>query len=129
LDPSRYPQLNKPYTVFFMVVGISLGGFLAYSAVFNVADIVASVIAIVCALASVVGTIYIVYRAAQLKIDETGISSGRTNIEWREITSVEWVPPGLHIKAGRRKIVIAPYIYQDSDDIFQLIAEAVENDT
>ena len=120
-----YPSLNKVYSAYVIVVGVLAGGFAAYSGVFNSADLVASVMAVGIGLFMAAGSILMVYRASCLRLNDGGVSSGSTAFKWRDVTEVRTVYFGLHLIAGNRKIVIAPYAYRNPDQLFDFVNKAL----
>jgi hypothetical protein len=123
----QHPLINKPYAAFIIICGFGAGSLLIYLATFSSNDTGASAILFVVALAIIVGSTLSVFRASQLRVEESGISSGKKRIDWHEVTEATAVYYGLHLRAGKRKIVIAPYAYQDPERLSQFIQRSLRN--
>jgi len=125
LKSPTYPSLNKVYSAFVIIAGVVGGGLIAYSGVYNSFDLMASILAAGIGLATAAGSILLVYRASGLRLNDDGLSSGATAFQWREVTEVKKVGFGLHVLAGDRKIVIAPYAYRNPDQVVTFVDKAL----
>ena len=125
MNDAIYPSLNKVYSAFVVVVGVLGGGFIAYSGVFNSADMLASILAVGIGLATVAGAVLIVYRASGLRLSDDGVSSRGIDFNWGDVTEIKRTGFGLHVIAGDKKIVIAPHAYENPDQLLDFVDKAV----
>ncbi len=76
----------------------------------------------VCAL--LVGALYWkIYYDAKTTIDGNGIYQpslfGICTISWSEVKNVKVFGFGYHVYAGKRKIVVTPYVYKNPEDVIE----------
>lgn len=120
-----YPILNKSYATYITAAGVLAGGFFVYIGIFNSADSATSIFFIIMALFVATGSIFVVYRASRLRMNDEGLSSGENSILWRDVTDVRRVGYGIHFNAGDRRIVVAPYAYENPDELIQFVEKAL----
>ena len=58
-----------------------------------------------------------------------GISSGKKQILWDRVTQIETIGYGIHIYAADKKIVIAPWAYQDPEALIAFIQAQFQEQT
>ena len=126
LNDEIYPSLNNVYAAFVIVVGAVGGGFMVWAGIFNSSDFGATIIAVGAGLFAAAGSVFIVFRASRVRMDDKGISSSSTRLKWSEVTEVKWVLFGLHFIAGRKKVVIAPYAYKDPGQLLSFAEDAIK---
>jgi hypothetical protein len=73
------------------------------------------------AILAIAGSIYSVYSAARIRVTRCGIISGKKQIQWQSVTKIETIGYGIHIYAADKKIVIAPWAYQDPEELISFI--------
>lgn len=122
-----FPRLNKTYSAIVIVIGLAASALMIYSALFNSADIGTSIIAILFALLLAIGPFYLLWKYSRLTITDSGLSFRNTNITWNEVTNVETIGYGIHISAGKRKIVVAPFVYSDSKKVSEVIDKGLKS--
>jgi len=125
MSKESYPLLNKAYAAFIVAVGVLAAGFFIYLGIYNAQDLNASIMVYFFALLFLSSSIYVVYRASKLRITDSGISSGKTEISWCDVSEVYMEKYGVHIKAANKKIVVSPWAYQNPDGLMRRIEDAV----
>lgn len=121
MNPDNYPSLNYIYATFIILVGISTGGLFLYFAVQESTDTPTSAILLAFAILAIAGSMYSVYSTARIRVTRCGISSGKKQIKWASVTQIETIGYGIHIYATGKKIVIAPWAYQDPEALIAFI--------
>ena len=129
MEGSRYPRINRFYTSFVVVLGFAASSLFLWVAINNSSDIYASSFLAAFGFAVAVAPVLIAYRASKLQVTKSGISSRKMDLSWDEITDVVWVHYGLHLKAGNRKIVLAPYIYKNPKALIRFVEKAIASAT
>ena len=61
------------------------------------------------------------YSATRIRVTRFGISSGKKKLPWQSVTQIETLGYGIHIHATGKKIVIAPWAYQDPEALIAFI--------
>ena len=121
MTTNNYPSLNNIYATFIILAGISTGGLFLYFAAQDSTDTPTSLMLLAFAILVIAGSIYSVYSAAQIRVTRCGISSGKKQIQWGSVTKIETIGYGIHIYAADTKIVIAPWAYQDPEELISFI--------
>lgn len=121
MNVDNYPSLNIIYAAFTILLGISTGGLFLYFAAQESTDIPTSLMLLAFAILAIAGSIYSVYSAAQIRVTRCGISSGKKQIQWQSVSKIETIGYGIHIYAADKKIVIAPWAYQDPEALISFI--------
>ena len=127
MPSARYPSLNLPYAIFVVAAGITSAAFLAYVGLYSSAEPSVSLVFLVVAFVAGFGSVFVVYRASQIRVTESGISSGLSEIQWREVIDVSTRGYGLHIRSKDRKIILAPWAYSDPNELMNFIQRAIDN--
>jgi len=117
----NYPSLNKTYASFIIMAGIATGGLFIYFAEQDSTDTPTSILLLAFAILAIAGSMYSVYSAARIRVTTRGISSGKKQIQWQSVTQIETIGYGIHIYAAGKKIVIAPWAYQDPEALIAFI--------
>lgn len=121
MTTNNYPSLNNIYTTFIMLLGISTGGLFLYFAAQESTDTPTSMLIVAFASLTIAGSMYSVYSAARIRMTRCGINSGKKQIQWNSVTQIETIGYGIHIYAAGKKIVIAPWAYQDPETLISFI--------
>ena len=121
MTTNNYPSLNHIYTTFIILLGISTGGLFLYFAAQESTDTPTFLMLLALAILAIAGSIYSVYSAARIRVTRCGISSGKKQIKWDSVTQIETIGYGIHIYAADKKIVIAPWAYQDPEALISFI--------
>lgn len=104
-----------------MLLGISTGGLFLYFAAQESTDTPTSMLIVAFASLTIAGSMYSVYSAARIRMTRCGINSGKKQIQWNSVTQIETIGYGIHIYAAGKKIVIAPWAYQDPETLISFI--------
>ena len=121
MTTENYPSLNNIYATFIILVGISTGGLFLYFAVQESIDAPTSMLIMAFAILAIAGSLYSVYSAARIRVTKCGISSGKKQIQWQSVTNIKTIGYGIHIYTAGKKIVIAPWAYQDPEELISFI--------
>jgi threonine/homoserine/homoserine lactone efflux protein len=121
MNLNSQPPLNNIYSTFIILLGISTGGLFLYFAAQDSTDTPTSLMLLAFAILAIAGSIYFVYSAARIRVTRCGISSGKKQIQWQSVTQIETIGYGIHIHAADKKIVIAPWAYQDPEALISFI--------
>ena len=129
MTTNNYPSLNHIYATFIILLGISTGGLFLYFAAQESTDTPTSMLIVAFAILAIAGSIYSVYSAARIRVTRCGISSGKKQILWQSVTKIETIGYGIHIYAAGKKIVIAPWAYQDPEALIAFIRVQFQEQT
>ena len=129
MNPDNYPSLNNIYASFIIMAGISAGGLFLYFAAQESTDTPTSMLIVAFAILAIAGSMYSVYSAARIRVTTCGISSGKKQILWDRVTQIETIGYGIHIYAADKKIVIAPWAYQDPEALIAFIQAQFQEQT
>ena len=121
MTTNNFPSLNNIYATLIILFGIFTDGLFLYFAVQESTDTPTSILIVAFAILAIAGSIYSVYSAARIRVTRCGISSGKKQIQWDSVTQIETIGYGLHIHAAGKKIVIAPWAYQDPEALIAFI--------
>jgi len=121
MTTNNYPSLNNIYASFIIMAGIATGGLFIYFAAQESIDAPTSMLIMAFAILAIAGSLYSVYSAARIRVTRCGISSGKKQIKWDSVTQIETIGYGIHIYAADKKIVIAPWAYQDPEELISFI--------
>jgi hypothetical protein len=125
----KYPNLNKPYTIFFLLVGVSSSILFFYFAVFAITDDRFSRFFVgMLGILNLLGSLYVVYRAASVTITDKYISQGKRKIYWSGAIDAEMKGYELCIVSHNKdKIMISPWAYQNPTEIINSIQMKIKN--
>lgn len=126
MNTNNYPSLNKIYTTFIILLGISTGGLFLYFAAQESTDTPTAMLIVAFAILVIVGSIYSVYSAGRIRMTTSWISSGKKQIKWDSVTKIETIGYGIHIYAADTKIVIAPWAYKDPEVLISFIRGQIQ---
>ena len=121
MTTNNYPSLNNIYATFIILAGISTGGLFLYFAAQESTDTPTSILLLAFTILAIAGSIYSVYSAARIRVTKCGISSGKKQITWQSVSKIETIGYGIHIYAAGKKIVIAPWAFQDPEALIAFI--------
>ena len=116
------------YSGIVIAIGLAASLFFIWGA-YSHPDIGVSLVFLFFAALCAVSPTYIALKAAKIKIDKLGISTGATHFTWENVTSVKTIRFGIHIYSGNKKIIVGPYHYKNPDHVISSIAEGVNNAT
>jgi hypothetical protein len=121
MTTNNYPSLNHICATFIIFLGIATGVLFLYFAAQESVDTPTSLMLLAFAILAIAGSVYSVYSAARIRVTRCGISSGKKQIKWDSVTQIETIGYGIHIYAADKKIVIAPWAYQDPEALISFI--------
>lgn len=111
--PEFAPRLNWPYVGSLLLLACGVSLLALYSARQPSTEPAAGWLLMLFAGLVPAAVGYRIMRARTLRLDGDGIRLGGRQLRWSQISAIEQVGYGLHLYAGRQKLVIAPWAYRD----------------